>query len=69
MNGKRKMVNSPNLFNEKAFRLGKDAFTNSDGLIVNPYDKGVEENDYMDWRIGWQVASMEHEIQERENNG
>lgn len=63
------MVNSPNLYNEKAFKLGKEAFSNDNGLIVNPYDKKTEEDNYMDWRIGWQVASMEHEIQKRENNG
>jgi len=62
------MVNSPNAYNEEAFKLGKKAFANDNGLIVNPYDKKLEESSYMDWRIGWQVASMEFEIQKRENN-
>lgn len=60
------MINAPNIYNEKAFKLGREAFLEDNGMIVNPYDK--ETGDYYDWRIGYGIAKMEFEIEQRKKN-
>jgi len=61
------MVNSPNLYNEVAFKNGRKDFLDGKGLIANPYPK-TQESDFCDWRIGWQIAMWEDKIKKRDES-
>lgn len=42
------LADSPNLYNEVAFKRGRKDFLDGKGLISNPYIKKIEESNYMD---------------------
>jgi hypothetical protein len=61
-------IDSPNLYDEDAFKKGKQDFLDGKGLISNPYIQKQEEGKYGDWRIGWQTEKLEQHIKKRDND-